>query len=539
MIKPKHLLISFGLALGLLLALLCILGSLKAGAKVALADTLATPGSSPRTCWARLNDDPTDYTTVQAAVDAAEAGDMVKVAGYCTEVESHPRQDVRTYGVVTQVVYISKTVTIQGGYTITNWSNPDPAVYTTTLDAGGEGRVLYATGDVSLTLSGLQITGGDAAGLGGDWLWIGDEIDTGGGIYSISATLTMSDCRVFSNTAVYGAGLYSFLAEKIRLAGNKVFSNTAQDSGGGVALAWSYDVELLDNAIYGNRANTKFGGGISLWYCTTTARDNVIHHNEGGGIFLWTGSGGDDHTLLSHNAILSNTAQNGGGINIWDSFRVTLDGNEIRGNVAQEYGGGVFISFSDINFVGNVIQDNTANDGGGIYMRVGIGSTLINNAIVDNQANAYGGGIYSAGTAVYMEHNTIARNGSTEGVYATTYASYTSSTKLNNTIVSSHTVGILAESGNTVIINGVLWHATAVPTIGPDVLIQNAHIGDPAFAPDGYHITAMSDAIDAGVDAGIVGDIDGQPRPWDAAPDLGADEFITINAVIYLPVVMR
>jgi hypothetical protein len=46
----------------------------------------------------------------------------------------------------------------------------------------------------------------------------------------------------------------------------------------------------------------------------------------------------------------------------------------------------------------------------------------------------------------------------------------------------------------------------------------------PAFAGDGYHLTANSPAIDRGVSSIITDDIDGQIRPVGAAPDLGADE---------------
>jgi hypothetical protein len=71
-----------------------------------------------------------------------------------------PRADVTSTGVVTQVVYISKTITLRGGYTTTNWTTSDPEANPTTLDAQGQGRVFYITGDISPTIEGLRIVAG-------------------------------------------------------------------------------------------------------------------------------------------------------------------------------------------------------------------------------------------------------------------------------------------------------------------------------------------------------------------------------------------
>ena len=63
----------------------------------------------------------------------------------------------------------------------------------------------------------------------------------------------------------------------------------------------------------------------------------------------------------------------------------------------------------------------------------------------------------------------------------------------------------------------------------------------PAFAPDGYHLTANSAAINKGVYAGILVDIDNEARPDGCISDIGADEFITGLECkhVYLPLVLR
>ena len=66
-----------------------------------------------RTCYARLNNSPTDYEAIQTAIDAStSANDLVKVAGTCRTVQ--PR------GGVWQNAYLSKSLTLRGGYQISS-----------------------------------------------------------------------------------------------------------------------------------------------------------------------------------------------------------------------------------------------------------------------------------------------------------------------------------------------------------------------------------------------------------------------------------
>ncbi|MGD9098926.1 MAG: hypothetical protein PVF45_00500, partial [Anaerolineae bacterium] len=131
--KTGHLLISFALGLGLALALLCILGDLTppvtATPRPALAQASRAPTDELRVC---LAGPPTcDHDSIQKAVKAANSGDVIKVAaGVYTDVQGRPvpvgYPSPPADGLVTQIVYISKSVTIRGGYITAFTEPPNP-----------------------------------------------------------------------------------------------------------------------------------------------------------------------------------------------------------------------------------------------------------------------------------------------------------------------------------------------------------------------------------------------------------------------------
>jgi hypothetical protein len=75
---------------------------------------------------------------------------------------------------------------------------------------------------------------------------------------------------------------------------------------------------------------------------------------------------------------------------------------------------------------------------------------------------------------------------------------------------------------NTLTRNVATLHYTEGGT--PTFQAINPLTGDPKLDAT-YHLQASSAAIDAGVDAGVTLDIDGQVRPWGAGYDIGADEY--------------
>ena len=483
------------------------------------ADLTVCPAGPP-TC---------DYASVQDAVDAANDGDVIKVAtGIYTDVNVCPRNDITTTGVVTQVVYISKTVTVRGGYTTANWTTSYPLTQPTTLDALGQGRVLYITGDISLTIEGLRITGGDAKDLDGGPHY---SPDAGGGVYVTSATVRFNDCTVLSNTAKRGGGLY-IAHSPAMLSGITVISNTAQ-FGGGLEL-YDSPAALSRLTLTGNIA-TGGGGGLMIGDSDdATLNDSLIFNNtalaHGGGVYVVASA-----VTLSGNTILSNTATNeGGGVYVVGSA-ATLNGNVISGNRADRAGGGVaVIEGSAVSLASNTIITNTAgNSGGGVHLW-DTDVTLTNNIVADNWTDGNGIEVFIGGSEAHLFHNTLTRSGGGEGsaVFVISSFDYHSNAWLTNTIVTSHTIGIEVAPGSPTVLNGVLWFGNGDNIRNilelASITVTNEITGNPAFVAPGvgdYHIGTGSAAIDAGVNAGVTVDIDGEPRPAGEGYDLGADEF--------------
>lgn len=507
----------------------------------------------------------TPCATLQYAVDQAAPGDEVRVAtGVYTDV--HQRAGV------TQTVYLSKTLTIRGGYTATFTDPPDPDANPTTLDAQEQGRVLYITGPVSATIEGLRITGGDAAGLGGGLTpFYGDS---GGGMYTLAATVTLCSNRVFSNTAPFGGGLY--LGDSLATLNDNAIADNIAGSGGGSFLNGSAAI-LSDNLISTNSSTSTCGGGLYLFFSTATLNRNSICANtteqHGGGCWLWHStatfsnnsvaanaanfSGGGlslDRSLavLEHNTFTANSAEDGGGLDTYSSY-IVINTNVFTANIASHRGGGIYLCRTPATLDSNRIIANTAGQGGGLYLSLNSDATFNNNIIADNQAHDVAGGVYVQESSPYLRHTTIARNcgGDGSGVLVTNWSVNShSDVRLINTILVSHTVGITVTAGNTATLEATLWGTgtwdNQVDWAGTGTIVTGERNiwGAPGFADPAsgdYHIGPTSAAINAGLDAGVTTDVDGETRPDWCFPDVGADEFVTGMSCthLYLPLVTR
>jgi hypothetical protein len=234
----------------------------------------------------------------------------------------------------------------------------------------------------------------------------------------------------------------------------------------------------------------------------------------------------------------------GAGVGLW-STNAIIDANVISDNWCDWVGGGMSLQSTDATLEGNTILSNTAEFGGGLYAEHS-DIVVTNTVIADNQADYAGSGLDSTGYgSARLVHTTIARNtgGDGSGVYAGTPL------WLTNTILVGHSVGITVEADTAVTLTATLWGAglwaNGTDWAGPGTIVTGTVNvwGDPAFVdPDAgdYHVGLGSAALDAGVDAGVITDIDHQLRPY-GRPDLGADEYWPPGVLrrLYLPLVFR
>lgn len=314
------------------------------------------------------------YATIQAAVDAAAAGDEVRVA-------AGVYAGVGVRNGMTQSVFLAKALTIAGGYTTGDWQTPDPAAYATVIQAQGLGRGLVISGTrATTTIRGLRFTAGDAG-----------EGYFGGGVYAISATVVFSNNWVYGNAAGVGAGLYLEECPGAVLAHNRIYANAAAEEGGGVALWASNGTALRGNQVYSNTAGG-LGGGASLM--------------------------ASDDLLLAGNAFYRNVSDgDGGGLAISAGMGITLEENQVYANHAEGSGGGVAGVGGVFTLARNRVYDNTAaGPGGGILLTGAFSSALTGNQVYGNTAGDCGGGVHlSAGAGALLDSNRIYDNAAFDG----------------------------------------------------------------------------------------------------------------------------
>lgn len=398
-------------------------------------------------------------------------------------------------------------------------SNSDAT--STVINASGGGRGLYfhsSEGNHSV-VSRLTICGGIT--------------NRGGGIYCASASPTILNCIISSNTV--------------------------SEEGGGIAVS----------------------NAVAIVVDSCTIENNVA--SKGGGLYLDSSSGRITNCVVATCTATVFGGGGGGGVSMLGSGGMVVADCRIRDNACEGLGGGLHIVSQTGAVVDTLVTNNTALYGGGAYLGgLSAGQTnLLRCVFSNNTGTNSGGAVYAYNTSASisscrLEHNTVAANGGGihftwdsdmriensifAGNVAVNGGAFSSDTNSNPTIINctvtentagSHGGGIIVWLTNSTptVRNCVLWGNSASDAKKEiylnygdlNLYISNCDIeqagyhgmfGNTTNPPllwfDGRHLAGTnSPCYNAGSSSSAPGDdLDEESRPWSGSVDIGADEFV-------------
>lgn len=507
--------ILMSIAFGLIMSLGLIIGlnpdhSTKAAGDETAATRCVKPGGGDG-CFIHIQD----------AVNASNDGDVIRVA----------------QGSYLETLLITESITLEGGwntaFTERNWD-----VYPTEINGDRAGSVIRFDGNISPTIEGFVITGGDGSsylGWGGGILADGDW-DVGG-LITIRHNIIRDNIACSSSCQGYGGGIFIY-SNRFAIENNTIEGNVARSAGsgngkGGGIVLWGYPSSgtLIDNIIISNTAvispvgSYASGQGGGIWSdgaCDLTVIGNEIRGNfatqegegYGGGVYAC----GDFY----ENRILTNTASvNGKGFGggVYGYYAPDFIDNVVQGNVASDNsdgtGGGIYaVYLQDAH--GNTISKNRATRGGGVFYQEYAGNqTFHQNLVSENSATGTdisnedgGGGISSAADWLEITDNLILTNtgllgggllvtGGDRYLVDQNQVSGNSAFAGGGLFVYSAT-GVIEQ--NQIIDNHTLWwggglylYGKASPVLNANTVLSNSAHGYSGFAGGGMMIAVDAD----------------------------------------------
>ena len=283
--------------------------------------------------------------------------------------------------------------------------------------------------------------------------------------------------------------------------------------------------------------NINFNGKEIALRSEQGAGVTVIDGNRAGSVVTFD-SMESEEAVLDGFMIRNGDAEHGGGILCASLSDPTIVNCTITRNRAAGGGGILCVYGSDPLIANCTIKGNRAVDeggGGGIVCWVA-SPTIVNCTITNNTAAYCGGGIFCQDSGnPEIVHCTIASNRADFG--GGIYCHFSSSPTITNSILWGNRAG----KGPEIWI-GDTGYPSTLTVSHSDVRggRENAFVEtgctlswlegnidlNPRFAgPRNYRLMPGSPCIDAGTDADVADDVDGQPRPYGEGFDMGAYEF--------------
>ncbi|MHA2163168.1 MAG: NosD domain-containing protein [Candidatus Thorarchaeota archaeon] len=364
-----------------------------------------------------------NYTTIQSAIDAANAGDIVYVYN----------------GTYSEHVIVDKTLSLVG-----------EARDITIIDGGETPETVNITADW-VNLTSITVMGGGAG-------WE----DAGVKLFSVQ-NCTIENVRASPNMR---NGLYLYASHN-----NRIINNIILDSHFAMELWYSNY-----NYISGNNISKK--NGVGLWISSSNVISNNIALDNYDGVTINYFS---DNNLVDNNTVVATSSEYG--IRVWKSNSSTISRNTISATngkaISLEYSSGDILSEnvmtdSGIWIFGDSLRhwnshtidiSNTANGEPVYYWKNISGGVIPPNAgqvilanctdiILENQnvSNTYAG--IELG---FSRNNIIANNTASFGFLYGIYLAYSSNNLLDNNTASHNHKGVrLFFSNNNTIVNNVI-----------------------------------------------------------------------------------
>ncbi|MCX5801192.1 MAG: right-handed parallel beta-helix repeat-containing protein [Candidatus Eisenbacteria bacterium] len=319
---------------------------------------------------ARLRRVPSEYKTIQKAIDLAEVGDTLLVGP----------------GVYKENLLLRKAASLIG---VAGASK-------TIIDAGRRGVALTCDQvDSTATIQGFTFKNG--VGLHGGGLFLSssfprvignvftaDSAKYGGALCALWSNSVIKNNKFVGNAAEYGGAIYTMFISPT-IDSNLVENNRAKLAGG-LYFAKSSEAKVRGNTIVGNRAET--GGGAFLNRAAPLLEGNVFKANkaeQGGGVCARQAGG-----LIKDNVFCDNVGSRGAALAFVDTIGPDVRGNTIvRNSAPDSLCAGIYFLTTYMNVANNIIAHNSP--GYAVYCLSGATPVLSCNIMWDNATGDYSG----------------------------------------------------------------------------------------------------------------------------------------------------